>query len=103
MPWLPGASECSKDFEGKLGEVWGQVIESGRVLQLFSDSLAVTGVLHFAPWGRILVLGRLGDGMTKAAEHARPSGAKKCVWIVLLSAQQPFPQMSVLIPRLYHP
>lgn len=42
-----------------------------------------------------------GDGMTKAAEHARPSGAKKCVWIVFLSAQQPFPQMSVLILRLY--
>lgn len=30
MPWLPGDSECSKDFEGKLGEIWGQVIESGE-------------------------------------------------------------------------
>lgn len=30
MPWLPGASECSKDFEEKLGEIWGQIIESGE-------------------------------------------------------------------------
>lgn len=41
------------------------------------------------------MLGRLGNGMIKAAEHARPSGAKKRVWIVLPSAQQPFPQKMV--------